>query len=188
MKKMYRVMLTAAAAGLLLFTGCGKEKESEPETPQNVEISVETEDAGTTEPVAEEKEETAGEVDIKSIGDALRNEITYQDELSALDLETAAMFLSFGDARITDAVIFESTGATAEEIVVLSCASEADAKEAVKALDNRIEEQKEAYEDYVPEELKKLSHPVIRQKGTVAVLSVSDEPEKAEEILGNYLP
>ncbi|MBR2274733.1 MAG: DUF4358 domain-containing protein, partial [Lachnospiraceae bacterium] len=60
---------------------------------------------------------------------------------------------------------------------------EADAKKAEEALKQRVEEQKEAFEDYVPKELTKLSEAVIVTKGTVVVLSVSDSPSEAKTIL-----
>ena len=64
------------------------------------------------------------------------------------------MIYNFGDANITEAAFYESTGATAEEIVVLKCNSEADAGAVENALKSRVEEQKESFADYVPEELK----------------------------------
>ena len=127
------------------------------------------------------------EVDITSLADKLLHEITYQDELNELDLETASMFLNFGDADITRAFIYESSGATAEELIVLECAAEADANKAGDSLKERVEEQKEAFADYVPQELEKLGTAVIVTKDRFAVLSVSDEPEKAKEIIKDEL-
>ncbi|MBQ1526710.1 MAG: DUF4358 domain-containing protein [Lachnospiraceae bacterium] len=176
-KDMIRRMLVVAAAGVLL-AGCTKDKE-EQSAAETQDITIEAEAESKEAESAEDQEKKA---DIEEIAGALRTEITYKDELSEIDLDTAAMIFSFGDAKIDKAVIYESTGATAEEIAVLECASGDDAKKAAQAFEMRVSEQKESFEDYVPGELNKLSDAVIVTRDNIVILSVSDEPEKAKEI------
>ncbi len=171
--------------GLTLF-GCGKEKEEA--GAASVEAAAETageEQPGETGEMADREgnKEEGETVDISALASRLLKEISYEDELSELDLETAGMFINFGDADITEAAIYESSGATAEEIIVLLCADAANAGKAEEALKQRVEEQKKAFEDYVPEELKKLGEAVIVTNGNVAILSVSNSPDIAREIL-----
>ena len=127
------------------------------------------------------------DVNAQELADALKSGITYKDDLSAIDLDTAKMFYSFGDTDIVEAVFYESSGATAEEIAVIKCGSEAEAGKAEDVLRTRVSEQIESYKDYVPEELNKLNAAVVYRKGNCAVLSVSDEPDKAREIITSYL-
>ncbi|MCR5734771.1 MAG: DUF4358 domain-containing protein [Lachnospiraceae bacterium] len=186
MKK--RLVLTAVIASLVLVAGCGKDekKAADPGT------QTQTENAGTQTESTETKTETeevqteVKEASAAEIGTELREKITYSDELSEIDTDTAKMYIYLDDVSIDEAKIYESTGATAEEIVVLKCSSADDASKAKSAFEQRIEEQKEAYTDYVPEELVKLSKPVIITNGEYAILSVSDEPDKAKEIIGAY--
>ena len=126
------------------------------------------------------------EVDVNALSDALNTQIAYKDELSPIDLDTAQMFYSFSDADITEAVFYESTGATAEEIAVIKCGSGEGADKVETAVNTRVDEQKEAYTDYVPAELEKLNAAVIVKSGNTVVLSVSDEPDKAREIIGSF--
>lgn len=116
----------------------------------------------------------------------LLGEISYQDSLTKTDLDTAGMFLNLSGIDITNAAIYESSGWTAEEIVVMECASSADADKAKAMMEARIEEQKTNFVDYVPEEMEKLNAAVIVESGNFAVLSVSDEPDKAKSILAEY--
>ncbi|MFT3985059.1 MAG: DUF4358 domain-containing protein [Lachnospiraceae bacterium] len=125
-------------------------------------------------------------LDVTEVSNRLLEEITYQDELSSIDLDTAAMIFNFSEVNITNGAVFESSGATAEEIVVLECATAKDADAAKAALEARIADQKESFTDYVPQELVKLDKAVIVENGNYAILSVSDEPDKALEIIGNY--
>ncbi len=126
------------------------------------------------------------DVDVNGLSEALHSQITYKDELTPIDLETAKMFYSFSDADITEAVFYESSGATAEEIAVIKCGSGEGADKIEAAINTRVEEQKEAYTDYVPTELEKLNAAVIVRSGNTAVLSVSDDPDKARTIIGTY--
>ena len=125
-------------------------------------------------------------LDVTAVSGRLLEEITYQDELTAIDLDTAAMIFNFSEAEIINSAIFESSGATAEEIVVLECASAEDADTAKAALEARVADQKESFTDYVPQELVKLDKAVIVKDGVYAILSVSDEPDKAAEIIRAY--
>ncbi|HAG69805.1 MAG TPA: hypothetical protein DCL38_07520 [Lachnospiraceae bacterium] len=175
--KIYRTILVLMLSGAVL-TACGKDKAAPGGSENASENAAESESGGKAA-------QDAAEPDIQTIAQQLKDQITYQDELSEVDLDTASMFMSLQDVAIEEAVFYESSGATAEEIAVLKCASPEDAGKAEAALKTRVEEQKEAFEDYVPEELNKLSEAVIVVKGRVAVLSISNDPGKAKEILEN---
>ncbi|MCR5222909.1 MAG: DUF4358 domain-containing protein [Lachnospiraceae bacterium] len=125
-------------------------------------------------------------MNVDEVSKRLLNEIAYQDELSSMGLDTASMFLNLSDIEVKNAAIYETSGWTAEEIVVLECASGADADKAKAALEARVAEQKVNYEDYVPEELDKLNDAVIVESGNFAVLSVSNDPDAARKILSEY--
>lgn len=175
-------MLVKKAGCLLLvcsmmfaMTACGK---SEPEpTPVNINVNDQKE-----EKAEEPKEEV--KMSAKEIADSLLNNIKYKDELTELDLDTAAMFFNFDGVEIEEAYIYESSGATAEEIVVLKCKDEKSAKAAKAVLENRVNEQIESYESYVPEEVPKLKEAVIAVVNEIAVLSVSDDAGAAKKIIG----
>lgn len=123
---------------------------------------------------------------VSEVSDRLLKEIAYQDTLSKIDLDTAAMFFNLSGIDIKEAAIYETSGWTAEEIVVIECATAGDADKAKAMLETRIEEQKTNYVDYVPEEMDKLNAAVIVESGNFAVLSVSNEPDKAKSIIGEY--
>lgn len=130
------------------------------------------------------KEVTA---DVKALGADLAGKITYRDELNQMDIDTAAMFMNLSDVNVTNSVFYETSGATAEEIIVLECASADDAAKAANAFKTRIADQKESFENYVPEELEKLDKAVLATSGKYAVLSVSDDPDTAKSIISDYL-
>ena len=125
--------------------------------------------------------------DVEALGNELNEQITYADTLIPLDLDTAGMFLHLSEINVTKAAIYEGSGRPAEEIVVLECATEDDAKKAEEVLKTRVSEQIESFTDYVPGELTKLNAAVIKVNGKYAVLSVSDTPDEAGKIIGKYM-
>ncbi len=125
----------------------------------------------------------AKELNADDVSARLLSDITYTDELSEIDLETAQMLFYLEDAQITKAKIYESGGATAEEIAVFECASTEDADKVMTAMQTRVEEQKESFRDYVPEELLKLDAAVLVKNGTIVVLSVSGDADAARKII-----
>ncbi len=183
LKKVRGIVLIAALA--LVFTGGCKEKTSGEEAVAN-EVSQETEVKTGEEGKAEEKNQ-AVEVTAAAIAGDLKDKISYKDDISSVDLDTAKMFISFDGIGIQEAEIYESSGATAEEIIVLKCDSIEDAKKAGDALKKRVEEQIESYTDYVPEELVKLNDALVLVKDSYAILSVSDDPKGAETIIKDHL-
>lgn len=129
----------------------------------------------------------AASFDVKSLGSDLRTQITYDDELTELDLDMAGMFLNLSGIDIVNASIYESSGATAEEIVILECSSADEAKKADAMMKERVAEQKESFVDYVPEEIPKLDAAIIKVNGNYAVLSVSGDAKAASGIIDKYL-
>lgn len=169
MKKI--VYLSLACAMLFAFTGCKEEEKQVYEVSKNIGEQAETEKA----------EEKA--VDVSNIAASLNSDIEYTDTLTEVDLDTAKMFLNLTDVEVEEAYIYESSGATAEEIVVFKCKDSDSASKAKTAFEQRVEEQTENFTDYVPEEVPKLKDAVIITSKDIAVLSVSGDSGKAKDII-----
>ena len=126
-------------------------------------------------------------IDVKALGSDLDTKIQYDDELMEMDIDTLAMFMNLSGLSVVNSSIYESSGATAEEIVVFECSSEDEAKKAQDVFKTRVEEQKESFTDYVPAELPKLDAAVIETAGKYAVLSVSGDAAAAKQIIDGYV-
>lgn len=174
---MKKTLILALACTLgLAIAGCGSEEaKTVPENQEKVMIN-------QPEEKAEAPADEAG-INAEALANALKDELTYKDTLTAVDLETAKMFLNLADVEVEESYIYESSGATAEEIVVLKCKDKDSAANAMKALEQRISEQTENFTDYVPEEVPKLNSAVVAVKDVYAVLSVSEDSSKAKEVV-----
>ena len=73
-----------------------------------------------------------------------------------------------------------------EEIAVFEGKDEAAAGRIKTAVDQRIADQRAAFEDYNPEEQEKLSDPVIVTAGKYVILCVSNDNEAAKKCIDSY--
>ena len=65
--------------------------------------------------------------------------------------------------------------------------NESAAKKALEKVKERVDDQKSAFESYVPAEVPKLEKAVTAQYGDCVVLSVSDSPEEAQKLIEQHL-
>ena len=129
----------------------------------------------------------AGEniIDAQALADDLVNKVTYTDELNEIDSEMAGELYQIGTAE--NAYVYVSSGATAEEVAVFEFADTEAAEEAAKAADTRIQEQKDSFATYIPEEVDKLEHAILEQDGCYLVVCVTDDSDTANSIIDEYL-
>ena len=173
MKKVLCLALIGAMC--FSFVGCAKE-----ETKQVYDVSKTVGDKAAETETAPEAEKA---VNVSDLAGTLLNDVKYDDTLTEVDLDTAKMFLNFADVEIEEAAIYESSGATAEEIVVVKCKDSDSAAKAKTAFEQRVSEQTENFTDYVPSEVPKLKAAVIITSKEYAILSVSADDAKAKEII-----
>lgn len=122
----------------------------------------------------------AKNIDVKTTANSLLSEIKYEDQLSEVNYD---LVYDMEDINITESVVYVSSGATAEEIAAIKCETKEDAVKVEAALEERVKEQKDSFENYVPKELDKLDKAVIVKVGNTVVLSVSNDDAKAKEII-----
>ena len=160
-------------ASLVLLSGCG--------TDNNAADSGNT--GGDSGNGSSEDLQTAVAVDPAELAGALQNGVPFQDQMTAVESDVFYLLYNLTSEDADEAVLITSTGATAEEIAVIHAAAE-DKVETVKdAVKARIQTQRDGFEDYVPEELAKLEKPVISIVGSYVILCVSDDNEKARDII-----
>lgn len=121
-------------------------------------------------------------IDVKTVANSLLKEIEYEDQLSEVSYDVV---YDMEDINVTESAVYVSSGATAEEIAAIKCETKEDADKVQAALEERVDEQKESFQDYVPKELDKLDKPVIMKVGNTVVLSISNDDAKAKEIIEN---
>ena len=122
-------------------------------------------------------------LDVQQTADKLAQEVSFQDQLTKMDQDAALRLYDLTADDVETASLYVGTGATAEEISVWQGKDADAAKKIQDAVNTRIENQKESFVDYNPEEMPKLENPVVVAKGNYVVLCLSGDNENAKKII-----
>lgn len=122
-------------------------------------------------------------VDITVAAERLHDELKWDDKLSALTAEIAA--IEYGIAEGTTVACYRGSGATAEQIAVFECADAAAADSLVTSLEKYIAGEIESYKGYVPAEVPRLEDAIIKKQGKCVVLCVTGDTKTAESVISS---
>ena len=125
----------------------------------------------------------AVELDSRQLAQDLLDGGVFGETLYELD-EASAELLVGTDLACEDTVAYVGTGATSEELLILTAADEAGAETCLTALQTHLEERKALYASYLPEEAYKLENAYLAQEGQYVILCVAADSAAAEEIIG----
>lgn len=129
------------------------------------------------------KQSSSVTMDVDSVAGKIMKEVTFKDQMSAIKQKTALSIYGLDSTSVVKAKVYESTGATAEEVAAFEGKDEKAAATIKKAVMKRIETQKESYKGYVPKELEKLKNPLVVVKGKYVFLCVADNTSPAEKVI-----
>ena len=78
---------------------------------------------------------------------------------------------------------YAGSGGSAEQIVVAEAKDEESAKLVKEALNQKLKDDIDMNENYLPKEVNKLNNPVLVQSGKYIILCVSNDNDKIEQVL-----
>ncbi len=156
--KKFTAMVCAAFLALSL-TACGSSSNS---SSQTKEVSIDT------DKLAQELLETVT-----------------SDTLAKSSVDPSTIYF-YDTADVESAVSYASSGTTACEVAVIESKDASNTEEIEKLLQTRVDNQKELYASYNAAEADKLDDAIIESTGKYTVLCVSDDQDKAKEILKEY--
>lgn len=122
-------------------------------------------------------------IDVQKLADDLKSGVAFKDDLAAMPDSVFETYYEVEDGDIVQKAVYAGGGGTAEEIAVFEAKDEDAAARLKEAAEQRIADQKENFENYVPGELTKLNNPVLEVKGEYVILCVCDNPEEARAII-----
>lgn len=117
----------------------------------------------------------------------LMSEVTFEDTMGEVSTNTALRCYDMESSDVEESVVYMSTGATAEELAVFHAASESSADRLLARLTERRDAQLRTYLEYKPAETDRLEAAVLFGDGEFVVYVVSDDSDKAENIVASYL-
>lgn len=132
--------------------------------------------------------QSAIELDLADMEASLENAKIYSDILNPAfdDMETVAMLYNLDVTDIQACIVRCSTGATAEEMALFQATDEAAALRIETAMAARVETQKTAFENYVPEEIPKLEQAQILRSGVYVAYVTATDNDAASTALNKF--
>ena len=162
-------LIAVMCIGTAALTGCGSDSNSSTANSANSAAAAQTNES----------------VDVTAVADKLKNGIEFKDELAELDEAKIEKIIGISADSYTKAKVYvSSSGGTAEEIDCFEAKDADSAKAIADTLTARVESQKKVFENYVPEEMTKLGDPVLVTNGNYVYLCLSNDNDKAKEIIG----
>lgn len=127
----------------------------------------------------------AKEADVKALAEQLSREVVFEADLRELSAEKLGNYLDLPEGA--EAYAYMSNGNTAEEIITAKCASESDAQTLKASIEAFLADQRQEMQRYLPEEVARLEHAVLAQRGVYVALCVSADQTAAEQIIKENL-
>lgn len=122
-------------------------------------------------------------LDVKKLEEELISSQIFEDDLNSIERESIIKKYDFDSQKIKNINSYVGTGATAEEILIIELFDKNDIEEIEKIIETKIEERKENFQNYLPEEVFKLENYYLESKGNYIILCISNDYDKAEEII-----
>lgn len=120
-------------------------------------------------------------IDAQALAKSLATEIKYDDTLKELTADEISMLVDLPED--VDSVMYAGSGSTAEEVGVFTSKDSNQAKETMEDVQKYLDDQADSFQDYVPEETKRIGNAVLEQKNQYVVLCVSGDSDQAKEII-----
>jgi len=171
-----RYSLTAAlAAGMLLFSACDQ-------TPAAVS-------GDDTTPVTDfaSVDMMTADISAPALAEHLLANVKFDDpNMAPLDGEIAQMLYNI-TGLCESAAAYGSTGATAEAVLVVKCATAENAAAAAEKIDTYRKEMAGIYASYNEPESVKLTRAMLSTDGVYVVFCVAPDPAAAETVYHSYV-
>ena len=125
------------------------------------------------------------EVDVSALASALAQQVEFEAPMKELTAEQLGNYVTLPEGA--EAAAYMSNGTTAEEIMVVRCASGDDAAAVQASIESFLADQRAEMERYLPGEVARLESAVLARKGSCVVLCVTADTQTAEGIIKEYL-
>lgn len=166
-KKRLLIFLTAAVMAMGTFAGCSDKENNDTDSGDSAKVA-----------------QADADMTASQTADKLFSDIEYVDSLGEISPEMIEKLYGISSDKYSDAKVYVGGASTAEEIACFDAADETAAQDIKAACEARIASQIEAVKDYNPDELDKLNDPVLVTKGNSVYMCLSNDNDKAKQIIG----
>lgn len=124
-------------------------------------------------------------IDIDAMIKDLLSQVNFEGELSLLETSVAEGMVETTEG--TDLKVYMGNGTYADELIVMTARSEKDAESNQENARAHLAEMKKQFDDYLPEQSKKIESAVQIRCGSYVVICVTSDVQNAEKIVDQYM-
>lgn len=127
------------------------------------------------------------QINIEELATKISESRAFEDQLMKIDSEMTMEDYGFTTEEVKALVSYQGSGATSEEIVVLEVNDKSNLDSVKGKINNRINERKEAFASYLPEEVGKIDNNVMQVKGNYVIFCISNDSNKVINAINEYI-
>ena len=140
-----------------------------------------TSNTAKTEKVYDNSKNAGKTLDVDALVQKVQKEVQFESDLEKLDDSVANGMVK--TATGTKLQIYLGNGTYADELIVMTGKSEKDARENQQHVWKHFKDMKKSFEDYLPNEAKKIDKAVIIRCGSYLIACVTSDYEKAKDVI-----
>ncbi len=142
----------------------------------------------TAEPIKKIEDNSRNEgkkIDVDALVEKVLDQVAFDAELNKLDDSVAEGMIETTEG--TKLQIYMGNGTYADELLVMTAKSEADAKKNQEYAAAHLQEAKSTFRDYIPKEAKKVENALNIRCGCYVIVCVTSDYETAEQVINSVI-
>ncbi len=127
------------------------------------------------------------QINIEDLASKIAENSYFEDQLEKVDSEMIMEAYNFSSDEIEKLVSYQGSGASSEEIVILQVKDKSKLNSVKNKINIRLQERKEAFENYLPKEVGKIENNILRVEENYVILCISNDNNGVNKLLNEYL-
>lgn len=121
--------------------------------------------------------------DVNAAADTLNENLTFGEPLEKSSAEALYSLFGIDSSLCTDAAFYAGSGATADEIAVISCVDSNAANTVLDAVNSHLKYLEDGYSSYGPDQVPKIQSAAVITSGNSIVMCICENPDAVKGLL-----
>lgn len=121
--------------------------------------------------------------DVNAAADTLNENLTFGEPLEKSSAEALYSLFGIDSSLCTDAAFYAGSGATADEIAVISCVDSNAANTVLDAVNSHLKYLEDGYSSYGPDQVPKIQSAAVITLGNSIVMCICENPDAVKDLL-----
>ena len=127
------------------------------------------------------------QINIEELAQRIVKSSSFEDSLEKVDNELLMNTYGFLPDSIEEIISYQGSGASSEEVLILKVKDVNDVNNEKEIIETRLNEKKDAYASYMPEEVSKIENRILIEKGNYLILCICNDYDTVNNIIDDYL-